>query len=311
LNQNTCAKIIVNPTAGAGKSGKLWPEIMGHFRGKGFRFEHHMTEAPGHATELARDAAKKGYELVVAVGGDGTIHEIVNGLYASGKLGDAVLGIVSTGTGSDYVRTVGVSKNYKDACLSFLQPKIVAVDLGKVEYRKNGKDMERLFVNFAGAGFDAEIVRRTTQQFKYLGALPSYLMGALTTLATYRNKEVLLKLDGEESIRKVCTVIVNNGRYGGGGMYTAPQADLSDGLFDIMIVGDISKPDFLVSLPRLYKGTHVTHPKVTMKLAKIIEIEARKKMALQADGELLGELPARISVMPSALKIIVGQNGKD
>jgi diacylglycerol kinase family enzyme len=130
-------------------------------------------------------------------------------------------------------------------------------------------------------------------------------MGALTTLATYKNKEVLLKVDGQESIRKVCTVIVNNGRYGGGGMYTAPGADLSDGLFDVMIVGDISKPDFLVSLPRLYKGTHVTHPKVTMLKAKEIEIEARKKMALQADGELLGELPARIRVLPSALKIII------
>jgi diacylglycerol kinase (ATP) len=247
----------------------------------------------------------------VAVGGDGTIHEIVNGLYASGHLGNALLGIVSTGTGGDYVRTVGVSKNYKDACRSFLVPKILSVDLGMVNYHKNGKEMERVFVNFAGTGFDAEIVRRTSQQFKYLGALPSYLMGALTTLATYRNKEVLLKLDGQESIRKVCTVIMNNGRYGGGGMYTAPQAELSDGLFDIMIVGDISKPDFLVSLPRLYKGTHVTHPKVTMLRAKEIEIESRKKMALQADGELLGELPARIRVMPSALKIIVGQNGKD
>jgi len=295
----------VNPTAGAGKSGKLWPEIMGHFKGNGLRFEHQLTEAPGHATELAREAVKQGYEMVVAVGGDGTIHEIVNGLCASGNLASALLGIVSTGTGGDYVRTVGVPKNYQDACQSFLKPKIISVDLGKVEYRKNGKDMERLFVNFAGAGFDAEIVRRTTQQFKNLGALPSYLMGALTTLATYKNKEVLLKMDGQESIRKVCTVIVNNGRYGGGGMYTAPGADLSDGLFDVMIVGDISKPDFLVSLPRLYKGTHVTHPKVTMLKAKEIEIEARKKMALQADGELLGELPARIRVLPSALKIII------
>jgi diacylglycerol kinase (ATP) len=305
LNSTTYAKIIVNPAAGAGKSGKLWPEIMGHFKGNGLRFDHHITEAPGHATELAREAAKAGYEMVVAVGGDGTIHEIVNGLYASGNLGDALLGIVSTGTGSDYVRTVGVSKNYKDACQSFLKPKILSVDLGMVNYRQNGKEMERLFVNFAGTGFDAEIVRRTTHQFKYLGALPSYLMGALTTLITYRNKEVLLKLDGQESIRKVCTVIMNNGRYGGGGMYTAPGADLSDGLFDVMIVGDISKPDFMVSLPRLYKGTHVTHPKVTMKLAKTIEIESRKKMALQADGELLGELPARVCVLPSALKIIV------
>jgi YegS/Rv2252/BmrU family lipid kinase len=304
LNSTTYAKVIVNPAAGAGKSGRLWPEIMSHFKGNGFRFDHHMTEAPGHAAELAREAAKQGYELVVAVGGDGTIHEIVNGLYASGSLGDALLGIVSTGTGSDYIRTVGLSRNYKVACQSFISPKIRAVDLGKVEYRKNGKTLERLFVNFAGAGFDAEIARRT-QQTKLISPLVSYLTAALTTLVTYKNKDVLLKLDGVESIRKVCTVIMNNGRYGGGGMFTAPNAELSDGLFDVLIVGDISKPDFLVSLPRLYKGTHLTHRKVTMKQAKEIEIESRKKMSLQADGELLGELPARISVMPSALKIII------
>jgi diacylglycerol kinase (ATP) len=305
LSSSVYAKVIVNPAAGAGKSGRLWPEIMGHFKGNGLKFDHHITEAPGHATELAKEAAKQGYEMVVAVGGDGTINEIVNGLYASGHLGKAALGIVSTGTGSDYVRTVGVSRNYKEACQAFLKPQIKAVDLGKLEYHKDGKPMERLFVNFAGTGFDAEMVRRITHQYKYMGALLSYLAGALATLVTYRNKEVLLKLDGEESLRKVCTVVMNNGRYGGGGMYTAPMAELDDGLFDIMIVGDISKPDFLASLPRLYKGTHITHRKVTMKRAKEIEITSKKNMALQADGELLGELPARVQVMPAALKIIM------
>ena len=304
MNSTTFAKVIVNPAAGAGKSGKVWPEIMSMFKGNGMRFEHHLTEAPGHAIELACEAAKQGYEMVVAVGGDGTIHEIVNGLYASGCLGDALLGIVSTGTGSDYMRTVGVSRNYQEACRSFMSPKIRAVDLGKIEYNKNGIKQERLFVNFAGSGFDAEIARRT-QQSKLLNPLISYLVAALTTLVTYKNKDIILKLDGEESTRKVCTVIMNNGRYGGGGMFTAPLAELSDGIFDVMIVGDISKPDFLVSLPRLYKGTHVTHPKVTMKRAKEIEISSTKKMMLQADGEVLGELPARISVMPLALNIIV------
>ncbi len=278
---------------------------MSLFKGHGLRFEHDITEAPGHAIELAREAAKQGYEMVVAVGGDGTIHEIVNGLYNSGCLDDALLGIVSTGTGSDYIRTIGVPRGYKDACKCFLKPKIRAVDLGMVAYRKNGGTAERLFVNFAGSGFDAEIVRRTTQQFKSLGALPSYLMGALTTIATYKNKDITLKLDGEATEKRVCTVIMNNGRYGGGGMFTAPDADIADGLFDVMIIGNVSKPDLLVSLPRVYKGTHLTHPKVTMKRAKEIEISSRHKMPLQADGELLGDVPARIRILPAALKIIV------
>ncbi len=305
MNSTTFAKIIVNPAAGAGRTGRLWPEIMGVIKGNGMRFEHKLTEAPGHAVELAREAAKQGYELVVAVGGDGTIHEIVNGLYSSGCLPDALLGIVSTGTGSDYIRTIGVPRAYVEACRRFIEPKIRAVDLGIIEYRRRGGAAERIFVNFTGVGFDAEIVRRTTQQFKSLGALPSYLMGALTTLITYRNKDVSVKIDGVEEHRRVCTIITNNGRYGGGGMYTAPNAELSDGFFDVMIVDDITKPDFLISLPRLYKGTHLTHPKVTMKLAKEIEIHSRQKMSLQADGELLGETPAHIRILPSALKIIV------
>lgn len=298
------AKVIVNPTAGAGKTGREWPRIMEIFKGHGLRFEHHITEAPGHAIELAREAAKKGHELVVSVGGDGTINEIVNGLYASGNLGGATLGIISTGTGGDYIRTVGVPRRYEDACRCLLKSNKITVDLGVVEYSRNGNREERLFVNFAGMGFDAEIVRRTTQQFKSLGGLTSYLLGTLATLISYRNRDITLTIDGESFDQRVCTVVMNNGKYGGGGMFTAPHASLDDGLFDVMIVGDLSKPDFLWSIPRIYKGTHLTHPKVTMKKAKEIEIQSTQPMHLQADGELLGQVPASFRVLPMALKIV-------
>ena len=254
---------------------------------------------------MARIAARNGYDMVVSVGGDGTINEIVNGLYAAGNIKDAVLGIVSTGTGSDYIRTIGIPRRYEDACRCFLRPKKLTVDLGVVEYSSNGNMAERLFVNFAGMGFDAEIVRRTTQQYKALGGLPSYLMGTLTTLFTYKNKDIYLKVDGEEVEKRVCTVVMNNGRYGGGGMFTAPDASINDGYFDVMIVGDMSKPDLLRSLPRIYKGTHLTHPKVTMKRAKEIEIRSAQPMQLQADGELLGQVPARFRILPSALNVII------
>ena len=299
------ARVIVNPVAGAGRTGRLWPQIMGLFQRHGIRFEHDITEAPGHAIELAKAAAGKGYEMVVSVGGDGTINEIVNGLYAAGNIGGVLLGIISTGTGGDYIRTVGIPRRYEDACRCFLQPKKRTVDLGIVEYANNGHRAERLFVNFAGMGFDAEIVRRTTQQFKALGSLPSYLLGTLATLVSYGNKNISLIIDGQAEDRRVCTVIMNNGKYGGGGMFTAPQADLTDGLLDVLIVGDLSKPDLLRSLPRIYKGTHLTHPKVTMKKAKEIEVRSAQKMHLQADGELLGEVPARFRVLPSMLNVIV------
>jgi diacylglycerol kinase (ATP) len=300
------AKVIVNPVAGAGRTRREWPRIMGLFKGSGLRFEHDVTEAPGHAIELAREAAKDGYDTVVSVGGDGTINEIVNGIYASGNIRDIALGIISTGTGSDYIRTVGVPRRYEDACRCLLQSKKRTADLGVVEYTDKGSPKERLFVNFAGFGFDAEIVRRTTRQFKALGSLPAYLMGLLVTLIFYRNEDISLKVDGERLEKRVCAVLMNNGKYGGGGMFAAPGADLADGWLDVLIIGDMGKPDLLRSLPRIYKGTHLTHPKVTMKKVKEIEVVCRSgRMQLQADGELLGEVPARFRVLTSALNVIV------
>jgi len=302
---STYAKVIVNPVAGAGKTARLWPQIMGLFKGQGLRFEHDITEAPGHAIALAREAAVKGYNMLVSVGGDGTINEIVNGIYASGNIADATLGIVSTGTGSDYIRTIGVPRRYEDACRCLMKPKNLTVDLGIVEYASNGQRAERLFVNFAGMGFDAEIVQRTTQQFKALGSLPSYLAGLLVTLFAYRNTDIALVVDGEALDTRVGTVVMNNGRYGGGGMLAAPDASINDGYLDVMIIGDMSKPDLLWSLPRIYKGTHLTHPKVTMKKAKEIEIRSAQPMQLQADGELLGQVPAHFRILPSVLKVII------
>jgi len=301
---STYAKVIVNPAAGAGKTARLWPQIMDLFRVQGLKFEHDITEAPGHAIELAREAACNGYNMVVSVGGDGTINEIVNGIYASGNIKDALLGIVSTGTGSDYIRTIGIPKHFNDACRCFMEPKHLTVDLGMVEYENEGQKVERLFVNFAGMGFDAEIVRRTTQQYKAMGGLLSYLVSTIATILTYHNKDITLIVDGEVTDKRVCTVVMNNGRYGGGGMFTAPHASIDDGYFDVMIIGDISKPDLLRSLPRVYRGTHLTHPKVTMKKAREIEIRSTQPMHIQADGELLGQVPARFRILPSVLKIV-------
>ena len=243
--------------------------------------------------------------MVVSVGGDGTINEIVNGLHIAGSNGDVVLGIISTGTGSDYIKSLGVPRNYEEACKLLLSPKKRRVDLGVAEYSVNGHREKRLFVNFAGMGFDAEVVRRTTQQFKQLGGMGSYLCGVLTTVLAYRNRDIELNVDGNALGRKVCTVIMNIGRYGGGGMNTAPEAKLDDGLFDVMVIGDVSKPDLVCSLPRIYKGTHVTHPKVNMMRAKSIDLIAKQPMYLQADGDLLGQAPASFRILPMALNVVV------
>ena len=298
-------KLIVNPVAGAGRTFKKWPHISDLLKSIGLRFEHDITEAPKHAIELARAAVRKGYELVVCVGGDGTINEVVNGLYDSGAIKDVTLGIISTGTGSDYVRTIGIPPYYVDACQRLLNPTKLQVDIGVVEYANNGDQVKRLFVNFAGLGFDAEVVRATTQRYKALGGLPAYLLGLLTTLLCYRNRDITLKLDDQVQEKRVCSVVASNGKYGGGSMLVAPDADPTDGLLDVLTIDDLSKPDLLWSLPRIYKGTHLTHPKVTMTRARKVEVESRQRIFLQADGELLGEAPARFSLLPSALNIAV------
>ena len=299
------AQLIVNPVAGAGRTAQKWPHIMSLLRSTGFHFEHDFTEAPGHARELARLAAKKGCELVVTVGGDGTINEVVNGLYDAGSIADVMLGIISTGTGRDYIRTIGIPWTYQEACQCLINPRKLTVDIGVIEYMSGGQMVKRLFVNFAGLGFDAEIVRTTTQKFKALGNTASYLTGLLSTLLFYRNKNISLTIDGSTTERKICTVLMSNGKYGGGGMLATPDADPADGLLDVLTIGNLSKPDLLWSLPRVYKGTHLTHPKVMIEQAREVEIKSAESISLQADGELLGELPARFYILPAALNIIV------
>jgi YegS/Rv2252/BmrU family lipid kinase len=298
-------RVIVNPAAGAGKTAKKWPQIMTLLKSLELDFEHDITEAPGHAVELAKSAVDKGYEIVVSVGGDGTIHEIVNGLHDAGGNSNVAVGIVNTGTGADYIRTIGVPRRYKEACQCLLSPNRRTVDLGVVEYTKDRQRKKRLFVNFAGIGFDAEVVKATTEKFKALGDMPSYLMGLFSTLMSYKNRHVSIIVDGEHGERRICTVMLNNGRYGGGGMLPAPNADPGDGFFDLVIIDDITKPDLIMSLPRIYKGTHLTHPKVTLMRAREVEVRPTLTSAVQADGELLGEAPACFSVLPAALNIVV------
>jgi len=299
------ARLIVNPTAGAGRTAKKWPYIKQLLKNTGLRFEHDITEAPGHAIELAKSAVNKGYKLVVSVGGDGTINEIVNGIYAAGGMKDIELGIIGTGTGSDYIRTIGISRHYQESCHHLMNPMKKSVDLGLVEFINNGQTTKRIFANFAGLGFDAEVVKTTTKKYKNLGGKPAYLMGLLSTFATYNNRNIHITLNGQTEDRKVCTIVMSNGKYGGGSMLIAPEADPSDGLFDVLIIGDVSKLDLLWSLPRIYRGTHLTHPKVTLKRTNEVTISADSKMSIQADGDLIGEAPARFVVLPSALNIRV------
>ena len=301
----TYAKVIVNPSAGAGKTAKVWPDVLAALRRSKLDFDYDLTTARGQTTEIARMAAMQGYKLVVSVGGDGTANEVANGLFQSGCLDNVALGIVATGTGCDYIRTIGTPPDYREACQRLVSPKRLAVDLGIVEFINGGKAMSRIFLNSAGAGLDAEITRATKKQLKFLSPRLSYLSGLLWALLSYRNRDIWLRIDEEMEARKACMVLMSIGKFGGGGMLAAPDADPGDGLFDVMVVGDVAKPALIWALGRVYRGTHLTHSKVMTKRAREVEIRPVQPIAVQADGELLGEAPAKFKIMHAVLQVVV------
>jgi len=299
------AKVIVNPVAGAYSTRRKWPRISMLLRHIGLSFDYEYTEGVGHAIELARAAASDGYRYLVAVGGDGTVNEVANGILYSTGSSNTALGIVSTGTGSDFVRSIGVPRDYVSACSSLTSPRRLLIDVGVVEYKSKGQSLQRFFVNAAGVGFDAAVVEATERLPKHFGGTIPYLTGLLRSLFSYRNKSVVLSVGSRVETARILSVIVANGSYFGGGMHVAPQAELSDNLLDVVIIGDIGKFELLKALPMVYKGTHITHPKVRMEKVARITIESPERVLVHADGELLGEGPASFWVMPSALSIVV------
>ena len=299
------AKIIVNPVAGAYSTRRKWRIISRLLERIGLSFDFQYTEGVGHALELARLAASDGYRYLVAVGGDGTVNEVANGILHSTGANRTSLGIISTGTGSDFVRSVGIPRDYPSACSVLTSSRRLSIDVGVVEYQNKGQTMQRFFVNAAGVGFDAAVVEKTERSPKYLGGTIPYLAGLVRTLFGYKNTLVDVNIDNEVESGRVLNVVVANGGYVGGGMHIAPQAELGDSLLDVVIIGDIGKFELLKALPTVYKGTHINHPKVRMKKAAHIAIESPERMLVYADGELLGECPASFWLMPSALSLVV------
>ena len=298
------AKVIVNPAAGAHSTRRKWASISKLLSHVGLSFDYEYTEGAGHAIELARAAASDGYRYLVAVGSDGTVSEVANGILHSANANNTSLGIVSTGTGGDFVRSVGIPRDYCEACSSLTSQRRSLIDVGIVEYQRDGQTLRRFFVNAAGVGFDAVVVEATERLPKYFGGTIPYLVGLVRSLFGYRNKPVVLRVGDRTETARVLSVVVANGGYFGGGMHVAPEASLNDSLLDVVSIGDIGKFDLLKSLPMVYKGTHGNHPKVSMEKAAKITVESPERLLVHADGELLGEGPASFWLMPSALSIV-------
>ncbi|KTB49199.1 lipid kinase, YegS/Rv2252/BmrU family [Dehalogenimonas alkenigignens] len=304
MTHQAVAKVIVNPAAGAGKSIKHWPQIKRQMDRLGIKYDVVFTERVGHGIELARETAAQHYRYIVAVGGDGTINEVVNGLLSvPGQ--QLSLGVVNTGSGSDFVRSLGIPRNPDRACHHLLSDKRLLVDVGVIEWGGIAAG-RRYFVNAAGVGFDAEAVETRRRLPGIFRGPVSYVVGMFKTLASYRNKSINLKLDDSAEIsRKALSVIVANGCYFGGGMKVAPGAELADQLFEVLTIGDIGKFELIQAFPRVYKGTHITHRKVRVDQASMISLSSDERLLLQADGEIIGEGAFRFSLLPGALSVIV------
>ncbi len=299
--------VVVNPASANGTTAKRWPEISSLMEQEGFDFTVYTTTGPGDATHLTRQALEDGYDLIVSVGGDGTANEVVNGFFtAEGPVWEgASVGFISMGTGGDLIKTLKIPKEPAEAVKHLSMSSRRPVDVGKVSYvNHDGEADTRFFINIAGLGLDGDTVARVNRTSKALGGFVSFLWGTVVSLLLYRNQPMTISVDGKLICdAPVTVVVIGNGRYFGGGMCIAPQADMSDGLFDVIILNNLSKCKLLANLPKVYRGAHLDHPKITSLRGRKVTIHSSGTALLDLDGEQPGRAPAEIELWPGALQV--------
>ncbi|MCF8002197.1 MAG: diacylglycerol kinase family lipid kinase [Halanaerobiales bacterium] len=299
---------IVNPVSSNGKTKKRWPTHQKEFEKNKLNLKIKETLYPGHAIELTKEALLEGYQTIMAVGGDGTVNEVVNGFFNNGKLINekAVLLVFSQGTGSDYIKTLGLKKEVAEVIKTYHRYKKRWVDLGKVKYLDfDHNQIERYFINTADAGLGGATVEYVNRSSKVMGGLITYIWGVIRTLITYKNKEMELKVD-QKVIKKgvLNSVMVSLGKYFGGGMHIAPEALIDDGFFDIVILGNLNKIETILNLYKAYKGTHIYYPKIDYIKGKKIVLDSDQRVLIDIDGECAGLLPAEFSLREKDFPIL-------
>jgi YegS/Rv2252/BmrU family lipid kinase len=309
--------VVVNPKSQNGALGRRWPDLSRVLQREMGAFEAVMTQGPGDATRLAREALAAGTDVVVAVGGDGTIHEVVNGFFDADERPlrpGAALGIIPFGTGGDFRKTVKLPKELADAGKLIARGHRQTIDVGSLTYRAggaHGAEARRLFINIASFGIGGLVDQIVNTSSKALGGRMAFLMGTARAALRYKNQRVRLVFDGDEEQFVEVTinnVAVANGQYFGGGMHIAPEARLDDGLFDVVTLGDLTPLDFLKDGHRVYRGAHLTMNKVSLRRARRVDarpVDPDEDVLLDVDGEAPGALPARFTVLPRALDLLV------
>ena len=302
--------VIVNPKSQGGRLGKQWPEISETI-GRVFPFDAAITQSAGDATRLAREALQAGAERIVGIGGDGTINEVVNGFFdeAGAPIApNASFALIPFGTGGDFRRTMNIPIEISDAAAVIKANHKKKIDVGKLELTtRAGTKQLRMFANIASFGVSGVVDRLVNESGKRFGRL-SFMLATARATWSYRNQRVQLTFDGADRVEStINTVAVANGRYFGGGMLVAPDAEVDDGQFDVIAMGDFGFADLIKSGRRLYQGTHTTMDKVTTRRARVVEAEGVEPGAvieLDVDGESPGRLPARFELIPGALWMV-------
>ena len=306
--------VVVNPTSAGGATGRAWPRLASELRAHFGAFSVAFTERAGHAREIAEAESRAGRKFLIACGGDGTVSEVANGILASGA--DAELGLLPSGTGGDFRRTLRVPRRDADAAAALRTGRTVKIDAGRVEFLNPAGEREsRYFVNVASCGMGGEVIRRVKQGGsdwlpaalpRALGGRAAFAAAAVRASLSYERPAVTVSIDGAPARRlSITNFCVANARYFGGGMQIAPNAKLADGRFDVVAVGDLNTPAILANSYKLYLGTHLGMREVGHALAARVSVRnaGAEKILLEVDGELVGTLPADFEMLPRALRV--------
>jgi len=297
--------IIANPSSGRGRSEAKLRTIEHMLRDSGLDVRVVLTTGPGHAAEAAAQALRDGDRFLVAAGGDGTVHEVINGMFAGEQpiAPDAVLGVLPTGSGCDFVKSFGIPGDAVKAAAHLTGDAVRTIDLGRITFADGAATTLKYFANIAEAGLGGSVVARAA-------ALPSafaatrYFFGFWLTLPRFRPATVTLDADGQAFEWQAHNVVVANCRYYGGGMQISPKSEADDGRLDVLVMTG-PKSDAYTTLPKVYRGTHLPHRNIAELRVSRVTVETGTPYPIEADGELLGTTPATFEVVPGALRLKV------
>jgi diacylglycerol kinase (ATP) len=295
------AIVIANPRSGKGRVGKDPEAFESLLATAGIEFEVRLTNRRGHATELAHAAREEGHRFIVAVGGDGTIHEAVNGIMTAQGSDEAVLGVLAAGSGSDLIKTFGLPSDLEDGVNHLAGESVFPIDIGRVTYQRNGREETRFFANIAEAGFGAEVVTRAEPLPRILGRV-RYLVSFWMSLIFFKIRQAKVGLDAGTYEGPLTNLVVANCQFFGGGMHIAPKAHPADGRFDVLIQKG-TKRDYIAGITKVYKAEHLPSPAIREHHSSRVEVEGEIRLPVEADGEILGTTPAVFEVLPNALKL--------